>query len=272
VRVLIVGRGRLGSSLARALRAQGAEVTHWPGRGRWSTRTARVELALLAVADPFLEPAARRLAAHLDARCPVLHASGARDASGLSALAPRPLGVFHPLVSFADRRAPALAGAIVVIAGDRAAVRAARRLARILALEPLEAPLHGPRYHAAAALVANGAAALAMRAVRSLEGQGVRSRTAERAVAGLLRSVADNVARVGVPAALTGPIVRGDAATVAAHRRAIDARMRTAYDALAPVILEVAREAGLPPSRARAVAAELGPITRAGSTRRMRAT
>ncbi len=224
-------------------------------------------MVLLAVADPFLESTARRLEA-LPSRAPVLHASGARDASALDSLRPRPVGVFHPLVSFAGRRAPSLAGAVVVVAGDPAAVRVARRLAAALDLDVIDAPLHGPRYHASAALVANGAAALATRAVRALEGQGVSTRRAERAVAGLLRSVADNVARVGVPAALTGPIVRGDAATVAAHRAAIDPKTRAAYDAIAPVILDVAREAGLSASNARAIRAAL---TRAGSRSRTRA-
>jgi predicted short-subunit dehydrogenase-like oxidoreductase (DUF2520 family) len=68
-----------------------------------------------------------------------------------------------------------------------------------------------------------------------------------------LRTVGENVARVGTPAALTGPIVRGDAATVRAHRDALDAvdpDARAAYDALAPHVLACALAAGLDRARA----------------------
>lgn len=256
--VLIVGRGRLGSSVAGALRTRGQLVTHWPGRGRWPAWSPdAVDVALLAVGDPFLEATATRLAARLGPRCPVLHASGSRDATVLAPLAPRPCGVLHPLVSFASRRAPTLRGATAVIGGDARAVRAARALAAHLELDVLARDLHGPRYHATAALVANGAAALAAEGVRSLEAQGVPRRAAERAIAGLLRSVADNVASVGVPGALTGPIVRGDATTVARHRGALDRETLAAYDAIAPTVLAVAIEAGLPEAGARAIRAAL---------------
>ncbi len=257
LRVLVIGRGRLGTSVARALRAARASVVHWSGRGPWPVRRPAVDVALLAVADPFVSDVAARLAARLGRACVVLHASGAHGASLLDPLAPRARGVLHPLVSFAGAHAPRLERATAVAGGDARAVRAARSLGRALGLEVVVLPIHGPRYHAAAALVANGAAALATFAVHSLHAQGMPRRVAERAVGGLLRSVAENVATVGVPRALTGPIVRGDAAGVARHRAALDPPTRAAYDAIAPVILAVAREAGLPPARARAVGVAL---------------
>lgn len=265
--VLVIGRGRLGSSVARALRASGAEVAHWPGRGRWPARAPDVDVTLLAVADPFLEATASRLAPRLHRGCPVLHVSGARGASVLAALAPRPLGVLHPLVSFGSRRAAIASHAVAVVAGDRRAVRAARALSTRIGLTTVHAEIHGPRYHAAAALLANGAAALATRAVDALERQGLRRDRAEQAIAGLLHSVADNVSSVGVPAALTGPIARGDADTVRAHRAALDGKTLRAYEAIAPIVLEVAAEAGLPEAKVRAVRAAL---TRAGNRARPR--
>ncbi len=264
--MLIVGRGRLGRSLARVLRARGVALTQWAGRGRWPAMPD-VDVALLAVADPFLEEVASRLAPRLAPECVVIHASGARGIEALHALRPRARAVMHPLVSFVGV-GPSLEGAFAVVAGDRAAMGRTRWLARALGLTTIEAAIHGARYHAAAALVANGAAALATRAVGAIEKQGVSRRCAERAVAGLLRSVADNVASVGVPRALTGPIVRGDARTVRAHRAAMDLRTRAAYDAIAPVILDVAREAGLSREKARAIRAAL--LTRASSRARPR--
>jgi predicted short-subunit dehydrogenase-like oxidoreductase (DUF2520 family) len=253
LRVLVVGRGRLGTSLARALRDGGVEVSLWSGRGRWPRTTPDVDVALIAVADPFIEGVAERLAMRLPSRAVVLHASGARGADALVAVARRPSGVAHPLVSFAGGPSPTLAGATLVVAGAPRARRAAHALAGRLAMRVVDADVHGPRYHAAAALVANGGAALAAASVRALEQVGIARRDAERAVAMLLRSVAENIASVGLPRALTGPIVRGDASTVAAHRAALDRRTLRIYDALAPVILDVARDAGLPRDRARAI-------------------
>jgi predicted short-subunit dehydrogenase-like oxidoreductase (DUF2520 family) len=124
----------------------------------------------------------------------------------------------------------------------------------------LVADVHGPAYHAAAALVANGAAALAHAGVDVLVALGIERREAARTLAGLLRSVADNVAHVGVPDALTGPIARGDAATVRLHRAAL-ARLGkdelAAYDAVAPVIVRTASDAGLPNAGVHAIRREL---------------
>ena len=72
-------------------------------------------------------------------------------------------------------------------------------------------------YHAAAGLVANGAAALADAGARLLELAGCPARDSARVLGPLLRSVAENVERLGLPEALTGPVRRGDAETVVRH-------------------------------------------------------
>jgi predicted short-subunit dehydrogenase-like oxidoreductase (DUF2520 family) len=122
------------------------------------------------------------------------------------------------------------------------------------------AKISDPAYHAAAALAANGTAALAFASVRLLVRLGFGQRAAERAVGGLLRTVADNVERLGVPEALTGPIARGDRVTVATHRKALRRQGRDAldaYDAVLPLIVRCARAAGLSKARAAAIL-ELG--------------
>jgi predicted short-subunit dehydrogenase-like oxidoreductase (DUF2520 family) len=180
----------------------------------------------------------------------------------------------HPLVSFADpRNRPDLRGTSFFIGGDRAARAKARQIARAVGARAIAHPVHGPAYHAAAALVAGGAAALATAGVEVLCGLGVPEGASRRAVGGLLRSVADNVMSVGVPGALTGPVMRGDAKTVAAHRQALAEGSREAarsYDAVAPLILECARKAGLPPAavrRVRRVLAQRGAVGGRSDTR-----
>lgn len=166
------------------------------------------------------------------------------------------VGVMHPLVSFPTPEAiPELEGTTFVIDGNRRAVATAKKIAGLLGARALVAQIHGPAYHAAAALLANGSAALAAVAVDLLARLGVDLDDAEHAIGALLRSVADNIETIGVPDALTGPVMRGDAATVRGHRAALRRFPRAlgAYEAVGPMILRVAREAGLSGSRASAM-------------------
>lgn len=139
-------------------------------------------------------------------------------------------------------------GATLVGSGDARALRAGRALARHLGATFVAADVHGAAYHAAAALVANGSVALAWNGVSILESLGMSPKEAQGALGGLLASVAHNIARVGLPEALTGPIARGDASTVARHREALlscPPAAAAAYDVVAPVILACARARGL---------------------------
>lgn len=264
MQIAIVGRGRLGRGLARALTQASWSVRATSGRRVRRAAVADADVVILAAPDPALPTLATTVAPWLAPRAIVLHCSGRYDASLLAPCrdAGAAIAAMHPLVSFADPlRPPALAGTTFVIAGDRRAMRAASSIARAVGARPLRAAAHGPTYHAAAALAANGAAALAAIAVRVLARAGLSRRDAERAIGALLRTVGENVERIGTPAALTGPAVRGDAATVLAHRRALaalDPGAARAYDALAPQILACAREAGLDPVRAATVEGALG--------------
>jgi len=102
-------------------------------------------------------------------------------------------------------------------------------------------------YHAAAGLLANGAAALAGAASELLENSGVSPRPAARMLGALLGSVADNVSRLGLPAALTGPVRRGDARAVARHLEVIGRRtprFTPLFKALVAAQIPLARDIG----------------------------
>ena len=253
----------MGRALHGGLSVAGVESRLASARSPRDRDLNDAETVILAVPDDAIAEAAARIAPALRPRTVVVHCAGARDASELDACRDvgAHVGVMHPMISFPlPGRAPRIAGATFVCAGDRRALTAMRVLARALDARVVAAPVHGPAYHAAAALAANGAAALATHAVSILVHLGLRRRDAQRTIGGLLRTVADNVEHIGVPESLTGPIRRGDAATVRAHRgalRAIDRPALAAYDAIAPVILDCARAAGLPPRLARAVATAL---------------
>jgi predicted short-subunit dehydrogenase-like oxidoreductase (DUF2520 family) len=155
----------------------------------------------------------------------------------------------HPLVSFPSKRqSPSLRGTTFTVNGCRRAMTASRRIAKACGARVVVAQTGGAGYHAAAALVANGAAALAYVSVGLLERLGFERRAAERAIGGLLQSVGENVQGLGVPGALTGPIARGEAQSVAHHRaalRSMNLDALSTYDALVPVIVRCARAAGL---------------------------
>ena len=80
-------------------------------------------------------------------------------------------------------------------------------------------------YHAAAGLVANGAAALAAMGVELLARSGVPRDAATHMLGPLLRSVAENVERLGFPSALTGPVRRGDPVAVRKHLALLEERL-----------------------------------------------
>jgi predicted short-subunit dehydrogenase-like oxidoreductase (DUF2520 family) len=211
---------------------------------------------VLSVPDHAIAGVSERIAANVSVDTIVVHCAGARSQTELDACraAGALTGVMHPLVSFPDTRtSPTLAGTTFTINGDPRAVAACKRIASACGAYAVVAPTGDAAYHAAAALVANGSAALAYFSVSILVRLGFTRRDAQRAVGGLLRTVGENVQRIGVPDALTGPIARGEPDTVRAHRAALRRVSRSglsAYDAIVPVIVRCARAAGL--SRARA--------------------
>jgi predicted short-subunit dehydrogenase-like oxidoreductase (DUF2520 family) len=184
---------------------------------------AEVEIVLLAVQDGSIAAAAAELATGggVTARHVVLHLSGMLDQTPLAPLARTgaALGVFHPLQAIAQpETAPErLRGALAVLTGDARAIAAGETLARSLGLRPVVLPPPGKvRYHAAAAIASNYLVVLAI-------------------MAGTL----DNLSAEG-PAALTGPIARGDVATVRAHLAALPPGLRTLYTALGRVAVDLA--------------------------------
>ncbi|MFO0553403.1 MAG: DUF2520 domain-containing protein [Polyangiaceae bacterium] len=232
--VLVLGRGKVGTAIARGVRRARTSVKTVSVRAflespRWPMprRSSTPPLVVIAARDALVEPVAvvlaklLREALHRPQRAVVLHVAGALGTAPLASLASLGVatGVAHPLVSILEG-APqdALRGAALVATGDARALAAARSLARSLSMR-FVAPraLEPAAYHAAAALLANGAVALASVSEALLVRAGLAPTDVASLLAPLLRSVAGNLGRFGVQPALTGPIRRGDSATVARH-------------------------------------------------------
>jgi predicted short-subunit dehydrogenase-like oxidoreductase (DUF2520 family) len=229
--------GRRGKSVPPPLRLS------WGGQPPWLDE---VEVVLLAVRDGDIASAAAELAASgaVTPRHVVLHLSGLLDATPLAPLRPTgaALGVFHPLQAIAQpETAPErLRGALAVLTGDDRALEAGDGLARSLGLRPVVLPAAGkPRYHAAAAIASNYLVVLAAVAERLMMEAGLSEDAARTGIRGLMAGTLANVTAEG-PAALTGPIARGDVATVRSHLAALPPAMRPLYIALGRVALELA--------------------------------
>lgn len=251
--VTVVGRGKVGRALARGLREARVPVQLLAARGARTLRP-RHELVVLSVPDQAIASTAARLT--LGNPTTVLHCAGARGPEELAGCRARGAHVaaFHPLASFADPRHPPTWTSVTFVAcGDPAAVRQGRRLAAALGARVSSADLRRATYHGAAALAANGAVGLAFAAKAGLESAGLSPRDAERALGGLLASVAANIRHLGLPGALTGPVRRGDVSTVARHQAAWAEDVpnhHESYTATLPAIVRCAQAAGLQPQLA----------------------
>ncbi|MCU0658213.1 MAG: DUF2520 domain-containing protein [Polyangiaceae bacterium] len=237
--VAILGAGKVGVGLARALRQAGVPCSLRAGRAALPSRPFRASILVLAVRDGALGPLVQALIERrlVTPAIAVVHAAGALDAEVLAPLRPWCAGVaqMHPMISFADPRfPPQLRGGHAHVQGDPAAIRRARRLCQRVGLRPRTFPgLDTVAYHAAAGLVANGAAALAAAGTDLLRRAGARPEAIPHMLGPLLRSVADNVELLGMPAALTGPVRRGDPKGVMKHL----ATLRAVAPALVPLYL-----------------------------------
>jgi predicted short-subunit dehydrogenase-like oxidoreductase (DUF2520 family) len=230
----IVGQGRLGTALAGALRATGLVVDGPLGRG---ASPAGVDAVLLCVPDAEIATAAAAVAPGV----PVGHCSGA---TGLGVLAGHEAFGLHPLMTVPATGTPAFAGAGAAVAGSTArALAIAHELAARLGLQATTvADEDRAAYHAAASIASNFLVTLEGAAERLAAGAGV-----DRALlAPLVRAAVENWARLGAAEALTGPIARGDEATVARQRAAVAERtpdLLPLFDALADATRSLAGSA-----------------------------
>jgi predicted short-subunit dehydrogenase-like oxidoreductase (DUF2520 family) len=274
-RLWIVGAGRLGLALGLRLRRAHAveslvysgrrdEAPHHPlfGDGDGIARYQRGFEAvpgeatgvLIAVPDDAIESVVGEMAGlDLPPGLPVLHASGSLSTDVLAPLAARGHAVagMHALAAIADpvEGAERLRGATFGVEGEGAARALAERLVaacegRVLPIRPGGKAL----YHAAAVFASNYAVALLSVAERLMAEAGVSAEDAQPALAALAAGAVENVAARGPAAALTGPIARGDAATVERHLSRLSGAERDLYCLLGLEALKLAEARGTDPA------------------------
>jgi predicted short-subunit dehydrogenase-like oxidoreductase (DUF2520 family) len=256
--VAIIGAGRMGRGLRLALQEAGVDVTLLD-RTRRPEDTLRAALVLIAVPDDAIGAVASDLARGraVGERHVVLHLSGLLDRGALRALGATgaALGSFHPLQSIADPSTASarLRGAFAGLEGDDRALDAGERLAGALGMHPVRlAPGAKAAYHAGAVIASNYVVVLASVAEGLALQAGVPPAEARALYLPLMEGTVANLV-LGPASALTGPVRRGDAATVRRHLAALAPGDRELYRALGLVALSLAREAGLGEAPAAAV-------------------
>jgi predicted short-subunit dehydrogenase-like oxidoreductase (DUF2520 family) len=216
LRVGILGPGRVGTALARALRDAGVDVDGPAGRGE---RPERCDAIVLCVPDAEIPAAAEAVTA---AAPLVGHTSGATPLSALAHAGVPAFGL-HPLQSLAHPGVR-FEGAGAAVAGTTPeALEFAVRLAERLGMTPFEIDDEGrAAYHAAASVASNFLVTLQAAAETIATGAGLDREEARALLTPLVRQTVENVGELGPEAALTGPVARGDDATIEAQRAAVE--------------------------------------------------
>jgi predicted short-subunit dehydrogenase-like oxidoreductase (DUF2520 family) len=220
-RIAVVGPGRVGGSIAAAATGVGIRA-ELAGRRNLLEACRSAEVALLCVPDGEVAVAAESVAAAVPPLRFVGHVSGATTLDALAAAGDAGAEVFslHPLQTIPDPSSDLVGAPCAIAASTPAALALAREIALRLEMRPFEVPEEARAgYHAAAAIASNLLVALEESAADLLERSGVDQPPRELLAPLVLRTAA-NWAERG-PGALTGPIARGDAATVQRHLEAL---------------------------------------------------
>jgi predicted short-subunit dehydrogenase-like oxidoreductase (DUF2520 family) len=225
-RIAVVGRGRLGSALAPALRAAGVAVEGPLARAE--APAAPVDAVVLCVPDAEIERAAAASAGW----APLIgHTSGATPLSALDAAGGEAFGL-HPLQTFADAGGRFDGCGCAVGGTTPRALAAACAMAGSLGMRPFElADAARPAYHAAASIASNFLVTIEAAAEQVAAETGLE----RELLVPLVRQTVENWAALGPERALTGPVARGDDETVERQRAAVEAaapELLTMFDAL----------------------------------------
>lgn len=268
----VIGPGKVGRTLARLFHEQGVfeigalvatrpetaqSAAKFIGAGRADGALDDADIILVAVPDPALEGVLLALAAHkLKAGTIIAHTSGALGFDLFEPLSSKDVRVCcaHPVKAFSDAEAAvqSFAGTMTTLQGEVTAWAELAEAFKAIGGQTmvLDDQVDRALYHAAIVSVCNHLPALVESGLKTFEANHIPRAEGLNILAPILRDLLDAILRVGPAAALTGPVSRGDANTVAHHLEklgAVDADTARLYAALANATADLAAEKGEAP-------------------------
>jgi predicted short-subunit dehydrogenase-like oxidoreductase (DUF2520 family) len=276
--VSIVGAGNLGTALALTLPSAGCEVKFIAARAKSGnqrharTLARRVKARLvelgkqpldtalvwITVPDDRIGQVARKLAGTQEWKGRIVfHSSGALASDELASLREKGARVasVHPMMTFVRGSVPVVAGVAFAVEGNAVATRAAREIVERLGGHAF--PIRKQSkvlYHAFGSFASPLVIALLASLEQVAQAAGVRKRDIKRVILPLLLQTLQNYLYQDAASAFSGPLVRGDVATVRKHIQELEKvpEAREVYVALAKSALK-----NLPARNRKALRAEL---------------
>ena len=154
----------------------------------------------------------------------IFHSSGALASAELKSLRRQGAAVasVHPLMTFVPGSHPSLAGVPFALEGDAAATRRARRIVTDLGGESFSLPAKNKAaYHAWATFTSPLWLAFLVTLEEAARAAGLTQVEARRMSLPIIRQTLENYSNLGPPHSFSGPIIRGDTATIAKHLMAL---------------------------------------------------
>ncbi|MEE8399651.1 MAG: Rossmann-like and DUF2520 domain-containing protein [Desulfobacterales bacterium] len=270
--IAIVGCGKVGTTLAIWLSRAGYAITGLASNGPVSAKNAaaltatdhygqtnwemtlEADIVFITTPDGIIsdvcDAISQRKGFKKDAV--ILHCSGAHASTILSSAKDcgAMIGSMHPLQSIASIKSESnpFEGIIVSVEGEDRAVETARQIATDLGATSYTIRTEAKMlYHAAAVVASNYLVALLGLSFKLIGKAGIPDTDAYSVLQPLIGGTLGNIEKVGIPAALTGPISRGDVDTVAQHIEAMKAQtpeLLSLYRTLGTATIDIARAAG----------------------------
>lgn len=268
--ITIVGPGRVGTHIASLVRKAGWSIQSIIGRTQASIAHIKHEIGnvnletfdlvagyrdilLLTVSDSVIAPVCDVLAEKglIHSNTVIIHTSGASNSRVLEAAIDRQASVasLHPLQTFPSRLAPFadLAGTYWFFEGGHRARDVASHIVNSLGgyFHVLK-PEQKVAYHLSATIACNSMNAILEASLRCSDLAGIHRDEMQRAIRPLMQSTLDSMLLDSPTASLTGPVSRGDLATVESHVTELSRlpEVRDIYMPLANFLLEMADNSG----------------------------
>ncbi|MBU1170629.1 MAG: DUF2520 domain-containing protein [Proteobacteria bacterium] len=268
----IVGCGKVGTTLARYLTGAGYTVhglasrclesakkaAELSGATTYSTDpldvTPGADMVFITTPDGLIKEVCDAIAAKggFSDKNMVFHCSGSLPSTLLGSAKKQGavIGSVHPLQSFASAYGDKnpFEGIVMALEGDEAAVNVGLEMAETLGAKGFRIQTDAKTlYHASAVVASNYLVTLVDFAYQLLASSGIDHKDAYTVLGPLIEGTLANIKKVGTVQALTGPVVRGDSATVSDHLDAIKDIMPHVmglYTVLGRHTLEIAKKRG----------------------------